>query len=263
MKIGFIGGGQMAQAMISGLLSANPDQVINIHGGSSRTKQYAQTHGLNYSPTNQQVASESDMVILACLPQHLATVATEIKPVLTNQVVISVLGGVSLATLNAALGESVAISRVLPNTPVNVNAGTLAYIHNAPLMAQASRQIQVEDLLKQLGATYLVAEAQFSIFSALAGSSPAFIDLFIDAMAQAGVKYGLPKDQAVAIVTQTMLGTALQVQSSSQTPRELAAAVASPGGSTIAGFLAMEEYGLPTAIVKGIDATVAKDQAVD
>lgn len=263
MKIGFIGGGQMAQAMISGLLSANPDQVINIHGGSARTQTYAQAHGLNYLPTNQQVASESDVIILACLPQHLPTVASEIKAVLTKQVVISVLGGVSLATLNAALGTTVAISRVLPNTPVNVNAGTLAYIHNAPLMAQPASQTQVEDLLKQLGATYLVAETQFSIFSALAGSSPAFIDLFIDAMAQAGVKYGLPKDQAVAIVTQTMLGTALQVQSSTQTPRELAATVASPGGSTIAGFLAMEEYGLPTAIVKGIDATVAKDQAVD
>ncbi|CAH0417387.1 pyrroline-5-carboxylate reductase [Periweissella fabaria] len=263
MKIGFIGGGQMAQAMISGILNTNSEQVINIHGGSIRTEKYAHAHGLNYVESNKQVALESDVVILACLPQHLTAVAAEIKSVLTTQVIISVLGGVTLATLSTALGDNVAISRVLPNTPVNVNAGTIAYIHNEPLLAQSESANQVDTLLQQLGSSYLVSEDQFSIFSALAGSSPAFIDLFIDAMAQAGVKYGLPKDQAIAIVTQTMLGTALQVQASNQTPRELAAAVASPGGSTIAGFLAMEEYGLPTAVVKGIDATIAKDQAVD
>ncbi|MCM0598271.1 pyrroline-5-carboxylate reductase [Periweissella fabalis] len=263
MKIGFIGGGQMAQAMIDGLLTNDSKQIINIHGGSSRTKNYAQVRGLNYVTSNELVAKESDVIILACLPQHLSVVADEIKQALSNKTIISVLGGVSLASLAAHLGNQVAISRVLPNTPVNVNAGTIAYAHNQYLLNQENAQETVEKFLAQLGSIYQVSEDQFSIFSALAGSSPAFIDLFIDAMAQAGVKYGLPKDQAIKIVTQTMLGTALQVQNSNQTPRELAAAVASPGGSTIAGFLAMEEYGLPTAIVKGIDATIAKDQAVD
>lgn len=263
MKIGFIGGGQMAQAMVAGIRNVHPDQEILIHGGSQRTTNYAKEANLTYVVSNQMVAEGSDVIILACLPQHLAQVATEIKDVLNKQVIISVLGGVSLATLTAHLGEQIAISRVLPNTPVSVNLGTIAYSHNAQLLARSTEVNLVDTLIQQLGQGYPISEAQFSVFSALAGSSPAFIDLFIDAMAQAGVKHGLPKGQAVAIVTQTMLGTATQVKLSSQSPRDLAAAVASPGGSTIAGFLAMEAAGFPTAVVAGIDATIAKDQQVD
>lgn len=263
MKIGFIGGGQMAQAMITGLRNQMPNQKIMIHGGSQHTADYAANAELNYVDSNLIVAQESDVIILACLPQHLKQVANEIKNVLNDQVIISVLGGISLATLTKQLGDSVLISRILPNTPVSVNLGTIAYKHGNQLLQQPEKVQQVNELVAVMGQGYATDEDQFSVFSALAGSSPAFIDLFIDAMAQAGVKHGVSKAQSVAIVAQTMLGTATQVLKSEMSPRDLATGVASPGGSTIAGFLAMEAAGFPTAVVAGIDATIAKDQSVD
>jgi len=110
-----------------------------------------------------------------------------------------------------------------------------------------------------IGSTTTLAEDQFGVFSALAGSSPAYIDFFIDSLSRAGVKHGLSKDQATQIAAQATLGSAKMVLESDKIPFALIDQVASPGGSTVAGLLAMEEAGLMTAVVKGIDATIKRD----
>lgn len=264
MEIGFIGGGQMAQAMIAGLLQNDSTQKIYIHGGASnRTEAYAASAGIEYLPSNEAVVAASDIIVLAVLPQQLNDVATEIRSKIADRVVVSVLGGVSLATLATQLGSDALILRTLPNVNVAVNSGMIAIAGNTNFQRHPEAREQVRSFLGTLGSTMALPEAEFSTFSALAGSSPAFIELFVDGMAQAGVKHGMDKAMATQIVAQAMIGTARMIQNSPQSPRDLAASVASPGGSTIAGFLAMEEAGLTTAVVKGIDATIAKDQAVD
>jgi pyrroline-5-carboxylate reductase len=254
----------MAQAMITGLLRNDSTQKIYIHGGASkRTEAYAASAGIEYLQSNEAVVSASDIVILAVLPHQLATVAAEIRTKLADRIVISVLGGVSLTTLEDHLGYDALILRTLPNVNVAVNSGMIAIAGNANLQRHQEAREQVRSFLGTLGSTMPLPEDEFSTFSALAGSSPAFIELFVDAMAQAGVKHGMDKDMATQIVAQAMIGTARMIQSSPQSPRDLAAAVSSPGGSTIAGFLAMEEAGLTSAVVKGIDATIEKDRSVD
>ena len=114
--------------------------------------------------------------------------------------------------------------------------------------------------MEDIGQTIALKESDFSTFVALAGSSPAFVYFYIDSMAKAGVKYGLKKDAAVKIAAQAVLGSAANVLQSSKSPQDLVDDVCSPGGTTIAGLLAMEEAGFMRAVVKGIDATIAKDQ---
>ena len=145
----------------------------------------------------------------------------------------------------------------MPNVNVAINAGMIAYAANDAVAGQLDGLL---DLLNVLGKTVSLPEEQFSTFVALAGSSPAFIYLFIDSLARAGVKYGLEKDQATAIAAQAVMGSAKNVLASDQSPFDLIDQVSSPGGTTVAGLLAMEEAGLMTAVVKGVDATIAKDR---
>lgn len=125
MEIGFIGGGQMAQAMIAGLLQNDSTQKIYIHGGASnRTEAYAASAGIEYLPSNEAVVAASDIIVLAVLPQQLNDVAVEIRSKIADRVVVSVLGGVSIATLEAQLGHDALILRTLPNVNVAVNASS-------------------------------------------------------------------------------------------------------------------------------------------
>ena len=163
-----------------------------------------------------------------------------------------------MATLEKALGShDQPVLRIMPNVNVAINAGMIAYAANDAVAGQLDGLL---DLLNVLGKTMSLPEEQFSTFVALAGSSPAFIYLFIDSLARAGVKYGLEKDQATAIVAQAVMGSAKNVLASDQSPFDLIDQVSSPGGTTVAGLLAMEEAGLMTAVVKGVDATIAKDR---
>lgn len=168
--------------------------------------------------------------------------------------------GVSLAEIKASLGAgNHELLRIMPNINVELHAGMTA-LAKGEFLSEAHFD-ELQGLLNQLGKTTLLPEKDFSTFVALAGSSPAFIYLFIDAMARAGVKYGLTKKQATQIAAQAVWGgSAAKVLGTPKTPWDLIDEVSSPGGTTVAGLLAMEDAGFMSAVVKGIDATIAKDQ---
>jgi pyrroline-5-carboxylate reductase len=185
-------------------------------------------------------------------------VAEEIQPVLTEEkLVVSIASGVSLADLQAVLGTAQPILRVMPNVNVEIAQGMTAIKATGDLNA-APYQAGVE-LFARIGKTMEVAENDFPIFAALAGSAPAYAYLFIDALSRAGVKYGLTKANATKIAAQMVQGSAQMVLNSDEVPYALIDKVSSPGGTTVAGLLAMEEAGFSPAVVKGIDATVAKE----
>jgi len=262
MKIGFIGVGGMAQAIIGGLLKAKTfapsDIIVHSHRPESYGP-YAKAHGLQVATSNPDVAAASDLVVLAVTPNVANDVLQEVADQLADgeKTLISIVAGLSLADMANVVGENVPVLRTLPNVNVEVGAGMTAVAANAHLtgddLAAALR------VFNTIGSTTTLAEDQFGVFSALAGSSPAYIDFFIDSLSRAGVKHGLSKDQATQIAAQATLGSAKMVLESDKIPFALIDQVASPGGSTVAGLLAMEEAGLMTAVVKGIDATIKRD----
>ncbi|WP_270766304.1 pyrroline-5-carboxylate reductase [Lacticaseibacillus rhamnosus] len=263
MTIGFIGAGNMARAIISGLLAKKavaPTDIV-LHGGQPlHYEPYAAKIGAKALASNQAVAETADIVFLAVSPKLGEPILQAIGSTLKKRhvPVVSMLTGVSVATLEEALGShDQPVLRIMPNVNVAINAGMIAYAANDAVAGQLDDLL---DLLNVLGKTMSLPEEQFSTFVALAGSSPAFIYLFIDSLARAGVKYGLEKDQATAIAAQAVMGSAKNVLASDQSPFDLIDQVSSPGGTTVAGLLAMEEAGLMTAVVKGVDATIAKDR---
>lgn len=262
LKLGFIGVGHMAQAIILGLLQTKVVAAndIFVHGGHlAHYQAFANAHGLQIAADNQGVVQVADVVILAVKPQQKEAVLAELVPLLQQQQrpLLSLLSGVSLAELAQLVGAEVPLVRVMPNLNVQIKAGITALAANQAGQGQALTTAQ--QLFGALGTTLPLAEDDFSTFVALAGSAPAFVYLFIDALAHAGVKYGLTKQQAVKIVAQMVAGSAQLVQQSDQSPWDLADAVASPGGTTIAGLLALQAAGFEPAITKAVDATIAKD----
>ncbi|MCH4124143.1 MAG: pyrroline-5-carboxylate reductase [Levilactobacillus sp.] len=262
MKIGFIGVGGMAQAIIGGLLQAQTfapaDIVVHSHRQESYGP-YAAKWGLTPVANNAAVVTASDLVVLAVTPNVALDVLQEVEPQLANgdKTLISIVAGLSLEQLANVAGENVPILRTLPNVNVEVGAGMTAVAANDQLTGD--RLTAALRVFNTIGSTTTLAEDQFGVFSALAGSSPAYIDFFIDSLSRAGVKHGLSKDQATQIAAQATLGSAKMVLASDKIPFALIDQVASPGGSTVAGLLAMEEAGFMTAVVKGIDATIKRD----
>lgn len=264
MKVGFIGVGGMAQAMIKGLIKSQqvmPGEIVVHSAHQSTYEPLAQRMGLVAATTNRQLVQESDVIILAVTPNAAKGVLREIREDLkvTKQVLVSVVAGLELAEMEEIAGYDLPILRTLPNLNVAVLAGMTAIQGNNNLVGDKRKNALA--LFEALGTTTELPEANFATFSALAGSSPAYVYFFIDALSRAAVKHGLNKDQATEIAAQVVAGSAQMVLSSDEVPFALIDHVSSPGGSTVAGLLAMEEAGFMTAVVKGIDATIHSHHA--
>ena len=264
MKLGFIGAGNMARAIINGLIAEQKisGEDVYIHSAhKSSYESYAKEKGLNPCGSNSDVVKNAEIVFLAVKPivskDVLEEVSTEFEG--KNPVLVSMVTGVSIAELADALHFPAAkIVRIMPNVNVEIGEGMTAL--KAGETVTETEFSEVTDLFDSIGKTTEMEEKDFSTFVALAGSSPAYVYLFIDAMSRSGVKYGLSKKQATEIAAQAVLGSALKVLEASKSPMDLVDDVCSPGGTTVAGLLAMEEYGFTTSVIKGLDATVAKDK---
>ncbi|ORN24426.1 pyrroline-5-carboxylate reductase family protein [Lentilactobacillus parabuchneri] len=243
MKIGFIGVGAMAQAIIQGLLNAKfvPAENILVHSAhKAHYENYAKQYGLTAEVTNQQVTENSDLVVLAVVPAIAADVLAEIRDQLSSQkTLISIVSGVSLNRLEELTDYNLPILRSLPNINSQYGQGMTAVAANENL--SGDRKAQAIAMYEATGSVSELSESQFAAFSAISGSAVAYVDFFIDSLSRAGVKYGFTKEMATH-----------------QTPAELIDKVCSPGGDTIAGILAMEQAGFLPSVIKGIDATIAK-----
>jgi pyrroline-5-carboxylate reductase len=261
MKLGFIGTGNMAQAIILGLLdkeTISKESIFVSSGHYENAQAFAEKTGVTACRTNQEVAEKADAIILAVKPVIISKVLAELQPFSQEKLFVSIASGKTLADLTEALNDEQApVIRVMPNVNVSVGAGVSAICKNDAVSEEQFAQIIT--YFEAVGSVYPLAEKDFSNFIGLAGSSPAFIYMLIDAMGRAGVLNGLPKKTATEIAAKAIMGSCEKFLAGTENPWELVDQVSSPGGTTVAGVVALEEAGFIPAIIKGINATIEKD----
>lgn len=261
LAIGFLGAGQMATALAKGWLAAGLlDSARSLASDcypTARSK-FAEATGLRAVPVNAAVAAEASVLVLAVKPQVMVPVLEELRPVLTpRHLVLSIAAGVTLRQLADGLGEAARLIRVMPNTPCLVGASGFA-----PGPAATAEDVAlVERLFGAVGVAVRVSEPLLDAVTGLSGSGPAFVYVMIEALADGGVKAGLPRDIAQKLAAQTVLGSAKMVLETGQHPGTLKDAVASPGGTTIAGLHALERAGVRAALMDAV--TAAADRATE
>ncbi|VHC81874.1 pyrroline-5-carboxylate reductase [Streptococcus pyogenes] len=256
MKIGIIGVGKMASAIIKGL-KQTPHELIISGSSLERSKEIAEQLTLPYAMSHQDLIDQVDLVILGIKPQLFETV---LKPLHFKQPIISMAAGISLQRLATFVGQDLPLLRIMPNMNAQILQSSTALTGNA--LVSQELQARVRDLTDSFGSTFDISEKDFDTFTALAGSSPAYIYLFIEALAKAGVKNGMPKAKALEIVTQTVLASASNLKTSSQSPHDFIDAICSTGGTTIAGLMELERLGLTTTVSSAIDKTIDKAKSL-
>jgi len=261
-KITFIGSGAMAGAILRGACrTLDPAQFLLTDKFYEKAKDLADELGCTALASNQEAVEAADIVFLCVKPQTAGTVLSEIAPAFagTQKVLCSILAGVTIQSLQSALdAPGHPVIRIMPNTPALIGKGQmlLACDDHVPEAARA----EVLDLLAPCGETLWLSEQFFDQGTALSGSSPAFVYLFIDAMADAGVASGLPRDQAVTLAARAVYGAAAMVLETGEHPAILKDMVCSPGGSTIAGVAALEAAGFRNAVIESVRAACARSR---
>lgn len=262
LAVGFLGAGQMATALAvgwakAGLLDAPNSRAADPYP-DARAKFTAAT-GVAAGDVNRDIIGACDVVILAVKPQVLPDVLAEVKPaVRPSHLFVSIAAGVTLKTLSDTLGASTRLVRVMPNTPCLVGASASGFSPGAS--ATPDDAALVERLFGAVGVAHRVPEHLLDAVTGLSGSGPAFVYLFIEALADGGVKCGLPRSVAQALAAQTVLGAAQMVLQTGQHPGALKDAVASPGGTTIAGLHALEKAAFRAAAMDAVEAASKRAQ---
>ena len=265
-RIGFVGCGNMGSAMMKGILTAglaDRDEIIaSCHTETSKAR-LEETYGIDVTTNNKDVV-DADVVFLAVKPVKLAEVAAEIKDSIhPDTVLISVVAAKSIATLEELFttpenAGKLQLVRTMPNTPAMVLEGMTAITPNSTITE--AHLNYVCRLLESFGQTEIVPENLMDAVTGVSGSSPAFIYMLIEAMADQAVKEGMPRKQAYKFAAQAVLGSAKMVLETGEHPGVLKDAVCSPGGTTIAGVAKLEENGFRHAIMSAIEAAVAKSR---
>jgi pyrroline-5-carboxylate reductase len=208
---------------------------------------------------NAEVVAAGDVLILAVKPQMMPSLLDEIRPLLQpRHLVVSIAAGITLVELAHRLGTETRIVRVMPNTPALLNASASGY--SGGPAATSEDLLLVGQLFQSVGVAYAVPEHQLDAVTGLSGSGPAFVYLMIEALADGGVRMGLPREVALKLAAQTVLGSARMVLETGLHPGQLKDAVASPGGTTIAGLHALERSGVRGAFMDAVQAATERAQ---
>jgi pyrroline-5-carboxylate reductase len=258
-RIAFIGSGQMATALAKGWIQACLIDVAQSRASDpseSARAAFARATGLPVAPDNAAAVAGAEIVVLAVKPQMMPAVLKELKSELDEStLVVSIAAGVTLKALNSGLGE-VSLIRVMPNTPCLVGASASAFAANAK--ATLEHKAVVQKLFSAVGLCVDLPEKLLDAVTGLSGSGPAYVYLMIEAMADGGVKMGLPRDVALKLAAQTVLGSAKMVIETGSHPAALKDAVASPGGTTIAGLHELELEGVRGAFMNAVEAATQR-----
>jgi pyrroline-5-carboxylate reductase len=256
MKIGFIGGGNMAEALIKGMIQSSRFKVQDIFVSEPREERrryLQQSYGIKTTGSNKEVVSSCGIIILAVKPQNMDTVLDEIGGVITEEkTIVSIAAGITFAYLSSRL-KTKKLIRVMPNTPALVQEG-MTVISLCECFSDPSVPV-VREIFMSIGEVITLPEKYMDVVTALSGSGPAFIALFIEAMIDEGIKRGLSRENAIILTTQTFLGTARLLETGI-TPQKLREMVTSPGGTTAAGLEVFEKQGFMNIISDAIEAAI-------
>jgi pyrroline-5-carboxylate reductase len=260
VRIGFIGSGQMALALSQAWVRAGllrGDQLVACDVVPASLDRFCAATGATPAVSNAAVLAASDVVFLAMKPQHLAAavdpLATEWQP---RHLVVSIVAGITLATLAHRLGTAPRIIRVMPNTPCLIGAGASAFSRGGTASVEDAGVVQ--QLLTAGGVAAEVPEKLLDAVTGLSGSGPAYIYVLIEALSDGGVRMGLPRDLATKLAAQTVAGAAQMVLQTGQHPGVLKDQVASPGGTTIAGLHALEQGGFRGTVINAVQAATER-----
>lgn len=260
-KIGFIGMGNMGIAIMKGLLkSYAPEEIVFSSGHEDKMEKITKETGVPHVSNNVECAKQVKYLVLAVKPQVLPKVFAEIKDVVTKeQVIISIAAGYTAADLAEGLGGNVRIVRSMPNTPAMVGEGMTGVCYEETEFTEEEKKT-IEEFFTSFGKMERVDEKLMDVVGSASGCSPAYVYMFIEALADGCVKNGLPRQTAYRMAAQAVLGSAKMVLETGKHPGELKDMVCSPGGTTIEGVAALEEGGFRSAIIKACDANYQKNK---
>lgn len=258
-EIGIIGIGNMGYAMLQGASKVfSKENLLFTDANSSRMEFVKEQTGVESVNSNRLLVESCKYIVLAVKPQYLPMVMEDIKEVVTSdQVVISIVLGYSIDELQKSLSNHVKVVRTMPNTPALINEGMTGICFSDNEFTSEEKKV-VTDFFGSFGKYEILEERLIDAVVCASGSSPAYVYMFIEALADSAVKYGLPRDKAYTMAAQTVLGAAKMVLETKEHPGKLKDQVCSPGGSTIAGVAALEEYGFRNAVIKAADRCYEK-----
>lgn len=249
--IGFIGAGNMGSAMISGILNASlasTGQIIASAHSQESLERLRSSYGIETTLANETVAARSDILILAVKPNKFDEVIPQIAShVKNNCIIVSIAAGKTIATIEELFGREIKLVRAMPNTPALVGEAMSALCANASVTAAELSEVQ--QIFNAFGKSEIVSETLIDAVVGVSGSSPAYVYLFIEAMADAAVADGMPRAQAYKFAAQSVYGAAKMVLETGKHPGELKDAVCSPGGTTIEAVAALEKGGLRDTVI--------------
>jgi pyrroline-5-carboxylate reductase len=258
--IAMVGGGQMALAMASGFcrVGVTIPASIRFHDPSPPAVErlLAAVPGATAAASNAEAVASAPLVFLAIKPQHAEEVCREIAPALAPQaVVVSILAGVRIERLRAWLGTP-RIVRVMPNTPCLVGRGVMLLCGDPAVPPE--RMAEVESLLETVGRVHRLPESLFDAGTGLSGSGPGFLAVVVEALADGGVRAGLPRALAMQLAIEVLAGTGALLEATGEHPATLKDRVASPGGTTIAGLAVIEAHKVRSALIEAVAAAAAR-----
>ena len=262
MKIGVIGLGNMAGAMIGGLLAkgyAKAEEIWGSDADAATAKKRTKEFGIHIAKDNKETAAEADYLILAVKPQFAAGVIDEIRDAAKEgQVVISIMAGKSIAWIMEKFGREIKLVRCMPNTAALVGEAVTAL---SPSEKVGKEELDtVKGILESFGRAEVVPEHLMDSVVGVSGSAPAYVFMFIEAMADAAVEGGMPRQQAYTFAAQAVLGSAKLMLETGKHPGELKDMVCSPAGTTIAAVRVLEERGLRGAVIDAVGAAIQRSK---
>lgn len=257
--IGFLGAGNMAEALIRGLLRGHAAATSIVASGprSERMAELGERYGIQTTLDNGSLAERSEIVVLSVKPQIMRKVLDEIgERIRADALVISIAAGIPVAAIEARLRPGTRVVRTMPNTPALVDAGATAIAGGAH--ATAADLADAKRIFDAVGVTVALDEYQLDAVTGLSGSGPAYIFLILEALADAGVKVGLSRRTATLLAAQTVLGSAKLLLETNEHPGRLKDMVTSPGGTAITGLHTLEQGGLRTTLMDAVEAATKR-----
>ncbi|MCY8509397.1 pyrroline-5-carboxylate reductase [Bacillus mojavensis] len=263
-KIGFVGAGSMAEAMINGFLQSGITKPENIYitnrSNEERLNELKEMYGVRPCRDKSEFFTQTDIVVLAFKPKDAAESIDSIRPYMKDQLVISVLAGLTIETIQHYFGRKLAVIRVMPNTSAAIRKSATGF----SISAEASQDdiTAAKALLETIGEATLVEEQHLDAVTAIAGSGPAYLYRYIEAMEKAAQKVGLDEETAKKLILQTMAGATDMLRQSGKQPAQLRKEITSPGGTTEAGLRALTEARFEEAIIHCIEETAKRSAEI-
>lgn len=262
LKIGFIGAGNMAEALMKGIISAGmakAEEVVASEIVPERREYITRTAGVRTVSDNIEVVRSSEVLILAVKPNQVGMVLDEMKPYLTNaHLLISIAAGVKISFIESHINQGVRVVRVMPNQPCLVGESASGFAMGKCVKKEDKETVQ--KVLNSVGVAFCLDEKLLDAVTGLSGSGPAYIYMIIEAMADGGVLAGLPRDVALQLSAQTVIGAGKTYLETKKHPGELKDMVTSPGGTTIEGIRILEEAAVRGAFIDAVEAAANKSK---